>query len=283
MLPSEAKEKDYTACGGKQVVCGYDKAQNPVYCYQKPVTTATIESSAAIAAVPVQCPSACNNCLLPSEAKAKGYATLCGGKQVGCGYDQYQNQRYCYEKPGTTMATNTPTTQPLTKCPASCSCLLPAEATKADYTLCGGKQVVCAYDQNQNQKYCYQPGGTTSPTTMTTWAVTSLPTVTTMETTRAGPVVTQAARTDEITGSPTPTPVTSAVQVPLKVTPVGTAPLKGPPQETRRGGIGGVFEAIMGFFSSLFSGSTPPQSSPMERIPGGVYVNADRPEPGVAG
>ncbi|MDD1708994.1 MAG: hypothetical protein LUQ33_07495 [Methanoregulaceae archaeon] len=274
MLPSEAKEKDYTACGGKQVVCGYDKAKNPMYCYQKPVTTATIKSIATITAVPVQCPSACN-CLLPSDAKAKGYATLCGGKQIGCGYDQNQNQKFCYEKPATATITTTPTTQPLTKCPASCSCLLPAEATKAGYILCGGKQAVCAYDQNQNQKYCYQQTGvTTSPTTMTTLAVASLPTITTIETTRAALMVTEAAGTDEITGSPTPTPVTTAFQEPLQVTPVETAPITGPTQETRRGGIGGVFEAIMGFFSSLFSRSTSPQSSSMERIPcGGVYVN----------
>jgi hypothetical protein len=49
-------------------------------------------------------------------------------------------------------------------CPSSCSCLLPADAKKMGYPgYCQGKQAVCGYDLQKNEKYCY-----TKPVTTTT-------------------------------------------------------------------------------------------------------------------
>lgn len=48
-------------------------------------------------------------------------------------------------------------------CPASCSCLLPAEAKKLGYPgYCQGKQAVCGYDTQKNEKFCYEKPTTTT-------------------------------------------------------------------------------------------------------------------------
>ena len=46
------------------------------------------------------CPEGCE-CMTPAQAKELG-CELCEGKEIICGYDQYQNPMYCYEKPPTT-------------------------------------------------------------------------------------------------------------------------------------------------------------------------------------
>lgn len=108
MLPTDAQNmKGYSLCGGKQTVCGYDKAKNPMYCYQAPVTT-TATKTAIPTTPPPSCPSACT-CMLPGSAEKQGYLP-CGGKLTLCGYDQYQNPKYCYQAPATTTATSRPTT-----------------------------------------------------------------------------------------------------------------------------------------------------------------------------
>lgn len=49
-------------------------------------------------------------------------------------------------------------------CPLSCSCLLPIEANKMGYTsYCEGRQLVCATDSQNNEKYCYAKPVTTTP------------------------------------------------------------------------------------------------------------------------
>ncbi|MDD1683562.1 MAG: hypothetical protein LUO98_06985 [Methanoregula sp.] len=49
-------------------------------------------------------------------------------------------------------------------CPPTCSCLLPAEAKKLGSPgYCSGKQAICGYDAQKNEKYCY-----TKPVTTTT-------------------------------------------------------------------------------------------------------------------
>jgi len=132
MLPSDAaKMKGYSLCGGKQIICGYDKAQNPLYCYQPPAATTTPKTptptptttttktlsptstpAMVITASPGSCPSICS-CLLSADAKKMGY-TLCGGKETLCGYDQYKNPQYCFQKPATTVPSSIPAT-PLTQ------------------------------------------------------------------------------------------------------------------------------------------------------------------------
>jgi subtilase family serine protease len=96
-----AKSLGYSYCGGKQVLCEYEKtlaAQIPKYCYQKPQTTPEI----------VKCPSNCM-CLATSEAKAKGYSS-CPQEKRPCGYDTTQNLKYCYAEPVTTTVTPTTVT-----------------------------------------------------------------------------------------------------------------------------------------------------------------------------
>jgi len=152
LLPGDAKAKGYTSlCGGKQTLCGYDKSRNPMYCYQKPSPTATTKATTTPTTLPVtSCPSACS-CLLPADAKAKGLTSLCGGKEILCGYDQYQNRKYCYQVPATATATPAPVL-----CPSSCSCMDAAGAKQAGYTTyCGNSQAICGYDQYQSPKYCF--------------------------------------------------------------------------------------------------------------------------------
>lgn len=50
-------------------------------------------------------------------------------------------------------------------CPPSCSCMVPAEAKKLGSSgYCSGKQAVCGYDAQKNEKYCYEkPVTTTRP------------------------------------------------------------------------------------------------------------------------
>ena len=196
MLPSDAaKMKGYSLCGGKQIICGYDKAQNPLYCYQTPAATTTLKTptptptttitktptptttttktpsptqtpAMVITASPGSCPSTCS-CLVPAEAKKMGY-TLCGGKETLCGYDQYQNPQYCYQKPATAapVVTTTPATPVPAACPSTCSCLLPADGKKMGFPLCGGEQSLCGYDQYKNPQYCFQKPATTVPSSL---------------------------------------------------------------------------------------------------------------------
>ena len=56
------------------------------------------------------------------------------------------------------------TVQGATPCPSGCTCLSPASAQKMGYTTyCGGKQVICDYDVQQNPLYCYQNPAATCP------------------------------------------------------------------------------------------------------------------------
>lgn len=46
-------------------------------------------------------------------------------------------------------------------CPSTCSCLLPTEAKKIGSPgYCQGKQAVCAYDSQKNEKYCFEKPAT---------------------------------------------------------------------------------------------------------------------------
>lgn len=98
-------------------------------------------------------------------------------------------------------------------CPDSCSCLLHAEAKKAGYTgYCGGRQAVCGYDAQKNEKYCYAKPITTPTTAALQLVVTGIkPVVTTTVTTKPvpAPVTTTPAVTGGITrGVPATCPAT---------------------------------------------------------------------------
>ena len=127
-------------------------------------------------AVTVTCPSSCS-CLLPAEAKNLGYTGSCDDKQQVCGYDLQKNEKYCYTKPVTITTLRQPivtprpfitTTAPLPvpiTCPSGCSCFTLEEGRKNGYSLCGGKQILCGYDANQQPQYCYQLPMTLTTTT----------------------------------------------------------------------------------------------------------------------
>jgi hypothetical protein len=103
----DAKVKGLVTCDGKKTLCGYDKDQTPLYCFGQPTTPVPVYAT---------CSAGCS-CLNAADAKANGYTTYCGGKQLLCGGTQ-QNPQYCYEKPATT-ADNTPPTVSITKTPAN--------------------------------------------------------------------------------------------------------------------------------------------------------------------
>lgn len=96
-------------------------------------------------AVAAQCPDSCS-CLNSDQAKSQGY-TLCGGKQIICGYDQNKNPMYCFQKPQTTPI--------IVKCPSACICLSSSEAKLKGYSACPLEKNPCGYDNNQNLMYCY--------------------------------------------------------------------------------------------------------------------------------
>lgn len=151
LTPSDAKVKGASPCGKELVLCGYDRLQNPMYCYTLPLTTTT---------PPTTCPSGCS-CLNATDAKVSGYTAYCGGKQSLCGYDRLQNPMYCWEKPVATTTTS-PTFPP---CPDGCSCLNAADAKARGYSFCGGKETLCGYGKDQSPLFCYEPAAvaTTTP------------------------------------------------------------------------------------------------------------------------
>lgn len=90
-LPATAQQYGYSFCNGKQTVCGYEQTLSaliPKYCYQKPPQTTQPSL--------VTCPDTCT-CLSLSQGTDSGYAR-CSVQTNPCGYDQYQNYKYCYEK-----------------------------------------------------------------------------------------------------------------------------------------------------------------------------------------
>jgi hypothetical protein len=81
---SDAKNKGYTDVCSNQS-CGSDQYNNPMYCFRPPATGATT--------APLICPTGCT-CITEAEARKKGYNTKC--QDSPCGYDQYQNAKYCF-------------------------------------------------------------------------------------------------------------------------------------------------------------------------------------------
>lgn len=139
---ASAQQYGYVYCSGKQIVCGYEQTMTalvPKYCYQKPSTTT----------VPpiVKCPATCT-CLSQVQGKELGYPR-CSLESNPCGYDQSQNYMFCYEK-------LTETAVPIQPCASVCTCTDIGSAERSGFSYCGGRQVVCGYDQAQNPFYCFQ-------------------------------------------------------------------------------------------------------------------------------
>jgi subtilase family serine protease len=114
-----------------------------------------------IPAAAADCPGTCA-CLGASEAKDGGYTTLCGGKQIICGYEstlKAQIPKYCYEKPVVTT-----TTPSIVKCPSGCTCLAVADAKAKGYSACPLEKNPCGYDNLQNFRYCFAVPAVTTAT-----------------------------------------------------------------------------------------------------------------------
>lgn len=89
LLESQAKDLGYTYCGEKAIICGEEQLKTgqvlPKYCYQATKATPT--------PVPiVKCPVG-SICLATTETK--GYLPS-PEETRPCGYDAYQNLKYCY-------------------------------------------------------------------------------------------------------------------------------------------------------------------------------------------
>ncbi|HDR72942.1 MAG TPA: hypothetical protein ENN85_03395 [Methanoculleus sp.] len=132
-------------------------------------------SQTALVAAEETCPKGCT-CLSEAQAQKMGYLP-CGVKLILCGYDKTQNPLYCYQPPPTPTPTPTP---PPGQCPENCVCLSPDEANQFGFDVCGGKEMVCAYDQYQKPMYCYEqlPATTQTPMPTPTQAATASPTPT---------------------------------------------------------------------------------------------------------
>lgn len=158
------KGKGLPYCNGKQAVCGYDNAKNPLYCFSTAVTTTTATTTATPF---VTCPSGCA-CLSIETGKLKGLS-YCNGKQALCGYDVTQAPLYCFA--ASIVTTTTETTVP-SSCGSGCSCLLHDEAKAKGMSYCNGKQVTCAVPSvnpatgaasASGNKYCYSLPETACP------------------------------------------------------------------------------------------------------------------------
>lgn len=91
-----------------------------------------------------RCPNGCR-CLTRLEAEEEGYTAWCRGEIKICGYDDQQNERYCYEKPTV-----------VEECPQGCVCKTQLEAKRLGLSLCQGKQMRCGFDEDGYEMYCYE-------------------------------------------------------------------------------------------------------------------------------
>jgi hypothetical protein len=164
LLPADVKEKGYSPCGGQLSICGYDRYQNPMYCYNSGLTVAlrTLSPLSVITtAPPGTCPDGCS-CMMESAAKEKfGVYTRCS--ETPC-YTVVTGSAavnaYCFRQ-GTTP---TPVT-----CPQGCDCIseVTAKAKGGSFTRCSAD--ICGYEQStvtiaavvQVPKYCMKQESTT--------------------------------------------------------------------------------------------------------------------------
>jgi C1A family cysteine protease len=135
MYESDAEKLGYTPCDGKLTICGYDRLQNPLFCYEPSATPTP-------AAVP--CPATCE-CMPPALAKEYGFSA-CPNAPNPCGFDARGNPEYCYLPPATTFGS----------CPRECECMHPEEALERGFVSCPGTKEPCGMVDNGELLYCYQ-------------------------------------------------------------------------------------------------------------------------------
>jgi len=133
---AEAAELGLVLCQGPEIVCAYDDNQRPLkYCFQKPEEPPPTTT---------ECPYGCF-CMFPQEAGDREWC-LRNGDEIPCGQG-----RYCFREPEELTPTEIP-------CPSGCYCWTVNEGQGRGYDWCQGRQIECAWDQNQRPtKYCFQP------------------------------------------------------------------------------------------------------------------------------
>jgi len=278
LLPAEAKKLGSPGyCNGKQAVCGYDSQKNEKYCYEKLVKTTApqlsvtgfkVVTTTPTTVTPQKYAAGCT-CLSSTDGKGKGLL-YCNGKQTVCGYS-ITTPLYCFalSTPATTPTTITPagggTTPVLMPCPATCECTLDEKAAGAatPLTLCGDVKSFCGSTGSGTPMYCY-----------------AVPYAT-----RVSPVAGDQPPIDVSTRPPSDQAPPEITQRPSDEAPVPVSqrPADGPLQDITRVTTtssqgGSFFSGIGSFFASLFSSSSPPQSSSLQPVPcNGVmtYVMTD--------
>jgi hypothetical protein len=129
----------------------------PSYCLSGKETKCSEKWHSCYLTVLDKCSEGCE-CLAEEEAKKYGYG-YCNDEKKVCGYDQYQNPKYCYSTVTSTTPTTTPTPAPtpsIKECSKDCMCLTGEEAKKYGYGYCNNEVSLCGYDNYQNPKYCYE-------------------------------------------------------------------------------------------------------------------------------
>lgn len=177
LLPDEAKHLGYSLCGGKQSLCGYDKAKNPLYCYLKPATTThtPIQSLVTITTTPT--PFQYAKPLVPTTTQGEVYSSTLCPEHCSC----VGNEMICYRPnlPETFDVTPTPlqygkpelTTTPdevypqtLITCPENCICMAESSARAQGRSSCevpvwagGCEGLDCDWCGNQDNEdmYCF--------------------------------------------------------------------------------------------------------------------------------
>jgi hypothetical protein len=161
LLPDDAKKLGYDLCSGKQVLCSYDSAQRPMYCYQTPVTlvavTRTLVPVTATTAVPSTCPTGCD-CLTDEQARLK-YGTFGHCSETPCAKAVTGSTTllaYCSK----------PTTPVYPACPSGCTCMneLQARERYGTYERCSNTQCAATTTATSNYPpYCYRQSVTPQP------------------------------------------------------------------------------------------------------------------------
>ena len=147
LSPADAKAKGYDPCGGQLTLCGYDRAQQAMYCYGSPAQPT--------------CPSDCE-CLSEAAAKEK-FGTYAKCSDAVCGYEQTAAAlipRYCVKKaPAVAVTILTVTLVQAPACPTGCECMPEAQALQQPnvYVRCSDtpcSQVVTG--SSIIKSYCYR-------------------------------------------------------------------------------------------------------------------------------
>jgi len=164
---ADAKAKGYDSCSGQLTLCGYNSAQNPMYCYKTGLTVAfrTVTTiSVPTTAPPASCPQGCE-CLSNANAQARYGTSYTKCSADICGYEQStatlaaveQVPKYCVKPQAPTPV-----------CPEGCSCMVESAAKEkfGVYTRCSETPCYSAVTGAAAvNAYCFKQGQTPTPVT----------------------------------------------------------------------------------------------------------------------